>query len=40
VLTLDDLGDLATDELTAILRTDEARAADLILKARAHWFDT
>jgi len=39
VLTLDDLGDLATDELTAILRTDEARAADLILKARAHWFD-
>ncbi|MDY0331469.1 MAG: transcription termination factor NusA [Thiomonas sp.] len=39
VMTLDDLGDLATDELTAILRTDEARAADLILKARAHWFD-
>ncbi len=39
VLTLDDLGDLATDELTGILRTDEARAADLILKARAHWFD-
>ncbi len=39
VFTLDDLGDLATDELTGILRTDEARAADLILKARAHWFD-
>ncbi|MGC9184328.1 MAG: transcription termination factor NusA [Thiomonas sp.] len=39
VLTLDDLGDLATDELAAILHTDDARAADLILKARAHWFN-
>ncbi|MGC8508920.1 MAG: transcription termination factor NusA [Thiomonas sp.] len=39
VLTLDDLGDLATDELAAILHADDARAADLILKARAHWFD-
>ena len=39
VLTLDDLGDLATDELAGILRTDDARAAALILKARAHWFD-
>ena len=39
VLTLDDLGDLATDELAAILRTDDTRAAALILKARAHWFD-
>jgi N utilization substance protein A len=39
VLTLDDLGDLATDELAAILHADDARAADLILKARAHWFN-
>ena len=39
VLTLDDLGDLATDELAALLHTDDARAADLILKARAHWFN-
>jgi N utilization substance protein A len=39
VLTLDDLGDLATDELAEMLHTDDARAADLILKARAHWFD-
>lgn len=38
VRTLDDLGDLATDELAEILHTDDARAADLILKARAHWF--
>lgn len=39
VRTLDDLGDLATDELAEIIHTDETRAADLILKARAHWFD-
>jgi len=39
VLKLDDLADLATDELAAILHTDDARAADLILKARAHWFN-
>ncbi|MDD4886921.1 MAG: transcription termination factor NusA [Thiomonas sp.] len=39
VLTLDDLGDLATDELAAILHADDARAAELILKARAHWFN-
>ncbi|MEW6560585.1 MAG: transcription termination factor NusA [Pseudomonadota bacterium] len=39
VLTLDDLGDLATDELAGILHTDDERAAALILKARAHWFD-
>ncbi len=40
VRTLDDLGDLATDELAEILHAEPARAADLIVKARAHWFDT
>lgn len=39
VLTRDDLADLATDELAAIIHSDDARAADLILKARAHWFN-
>ncbi|GAB4400292.1 MAG: transcription termination factor NusA [Rhodoferax sp.] len=39
VTTLDDLADLAADELTEItgLSTDEANA--LIMKARAHWFE-
>ncbi|OIQ74980.1 hypothetical protein GALL_433610 [mine drainage metagenome] len=39
VLTRDDLADLATDELAAIIHSDDVRAADLILKARAHWFN-
>jgi N utilization substance protein A len=37
--TRDDLADLATDELTAILGTDEEQASALILKAREHWFN-
>ncbi len=39
VLTRDDLADLSTDELASIIHSDDARAADLILKARAHWFN-
>jgi transcription termination/antitermination protein NusA len=42
VKTLDDLGDLASDELTEIVGTDnmdEATANDVIMAARAHWFD-
>jgi transcription termination/antitermination protein NusA len=41
VKTLDDLGDLASDELTEIVGTDnmdEATANDVIMAARAHWF--
>lgn len=38
VCTLDDLGELAVDEL-AEFDVDEAAAADLIMKARAHWFE-
>lgn len=38
VCTLDDLGELAVDEL-AEFDVDEATAADLIMKARAHWFE-
>jgi len=42
VKTLDDLGDLASDELVEIVgeaNMDEAVANDVIMAARAHWFD-
>lgn len=39
VLSRDDLADLATDELMEIGGLDEKEATDLIVKARAHWFD-
>ncbi|MFZ4624410.1 MAG: transcription termination factor NusA [Rhodoferax sp.] len=38
VNTLDDLADLATDELTEITGQSAADATTLIMKARAHWF--
>jgi transcription termination/antitermination protein NusA len=41
VKTLDDLGDLASDELIEIVgadNMDEAAANDVIMAARAHWF--
>ncbi|MDR3545694.1 MAG: transcription termination/antitermination protein NusA, partial [Candidatus Limnocylindrales bacterium] len=42
VKTLDDLGDLASDELVEIVgeaNMDEAVANDVIMAARAHWFE-
>jgi N utilization substance protein A len=42
IKTLDDLGDLASDELLEIVgadKMDEATANDVIMTARAHWFD-
>ncbi len=42
VKTLDDLGDLASDELVEFLgkdALDEDTANDIIMAARAHWFD-
>lgn len=39
ISTRDDLAELATDELLEILDVDEATAYDIILKARAHWFE-
>ncbi|MBS1210760.1 MAG: nusA [Proteobacteria bacterium] len=39
VKTRDDLADLAVDELVELGGIDEARAKDLITKARAHWFE-
>jgi N utilization substance protein A len=43
IKTLDDLGDLAVDELLEILptgRLTEQRAQDIIMAARAHWFES
>jgi N utilization substance protein A len=34
----DDLAEFSVDELTDIVEISEEAAADLIMKARAHWF--
>jgi N utilization substance protein A len=39
ILTLDDLAELATDELSEMTGLNEEQASDLIMRARAHWFD-
>lgn len=38
VITMEDLADLATDELLEIVAIDEERATALIMKAREPWF--
>ena len=39
IVSLDDLAELAVDELVEIENMDEKRAAALIMKAREHWFE-
>jgi N utilization substance protein A len=39
VLTRDALADLAVDELVELTQLPQDRAQDLIMKARAHWFE-
>jgi N utilization substance protein A len=39
ITTRDALADLAGDELAELTGIDEAKAQDLIMKARAHWFE-
>ena len=39
ITTRDALADLAGDELVELTGMDAARAQDLIMKARAHWFE-
>ncbi|ARP82599.1 transcription termination/antitermination protein NusA [Bordetella genomosp. 8] len=39
VHTRDDLAELSTDELAEISGLDESQASELIMRARAHWFD-
>lgn len=38
--TRDDLGELATSELVEMTNIDEAMASELIVRARAHWFES
>jgi N utilization substance protein A len=39
IVTREDLAEQAVDELESIENLDSVRAADLIMKARAHWFE-
>jgi N utilization substance protein A len=39
VITQEDLAELGTDELLEYVTMDEAAAGELILKARAPWFE-
>jgi len=39
ITTRDALADLAVDELTELTGMPAPRAQDLIMKARAHWFE-
>ena len=39
ILDIDALAELATDELSEMTGVSEEEASDLIMKARAHWFD-
>jgi N utilization substance protein A len=39
ITTRDGLADLAVDELTELTGLPDERAQDLIMKARAHWFE-
>lgn len=42
IKTIDDIGDLAADELVEILegKIQESEASDMIMQARAHWFSS
>jgi N utilization substance protein A len=39
VVTLDDLAELSTDELSEITGLTQDDASQMIMRARAHWFD-
>ncbi|MFM7013032.1 MAG: helix-hairpin-helix domain-containing protein, partial [Betaproteobacteria bacterium] len=39
VNTRDDLAELATDELSEMTGLDETAASEIIMAARAHWFE-
>jgi len=39
IVTLDDLAELAADELSEITELDEDAAGAMIMRARAHWFE-
>jgi len=39
ILTLDDLAELSTDELSEMTGLDQEQASAMIMQARAHWFE-
>ena len=39
IVDLDDLAELATDELSEITGLDNEQASEVIMRARAHWFE-
>lgn len=39
IVTLDDLAELAADELAELTGVTEEKASDMIMQARAHWFE-
>jgi N utilization substance protein A len=39
IKTRDDLAELATDELSEMTGLDEAASSEIIMAARAHWFE-
>jgi N utilization substance protein A len=39
IKTRDDLAELATDELSEMSGLDGAAASEIIMAARAHWFE-
>ncbi len=39
ITTLDDLAELASDELAELIGLPEDTASDMIMQARAHWFE-
>ena len=40
ILTRDDLAELSVDELVELIEIDRDEGSNLIMKARAHWFDS
>ena len=39
IITLDDLAELAIDELQEIVELNDEQAGELIMLARQHWFE-
>ena len=40
ILTRDDLAELSVDELVELIEIDRDEGSNLIMEARAHWFDS
>ena len=40
ILSRDDLAELSVDELVEMIEIERERGSDLIMQARAHWFES